>query len=84
MSLLEFSKGHNSVKKVGRETVLVLSTLSINALYLYQIFMKISQRGIIPSKCLRRVMLYNFVKIYQRVSGLLSGHSFRTKNFIGA
>ena len=38
---LKFAKGHNSVKKnLGRVMVLILSTLSDNALYLYQVLSK--------------------------------------------
>ena len=36
MSKLKFSKGHNSIKKVGGDMVLDLCTLSDNALYLYK------------------------------------------------
>ena len=38
--ILKFAKGHNSVKYVGGIMVLVLSTLSDNALYLYQVLPK--------------------------------------------
>ena len=41
--ILKFSKGNKSVNSVGGIMVLVLSTLSDNALYLYQVL----------SKCLR-------------------------------
>ena len=33
----EFSKGHNSVKKVGRSMVLALCISSTHALYLYKV-----------------------------------------------
>ena len=33
----KISKGHNSVKNVGGESVLVLCTSSDNGLYLYQV-----------------------------------------------
>ena len=35
--ILNFGRGHNSVKRVGEVMVLVLSTSSNNALYLYQV-----------------------------------------------
>ena len=38
--ILKFAKEHNSVKIVGGVMVLVLSTLSDNALYLYQVLPK--------------------------------------------
>ena len=38
--ILKFAKGHNSVKNVGGVMVLVLSTMSDNALYLYQVLPK--------------------------------------------
>ena len=38
--ILQFTKGHNSIKSVGGVRVLVLSTLSDNALYLSQILYK--------------------------------------------
>ena len=41
---MKFTKGHNSVKSVGGVKVLVLCTLSDNALYLYQVFSTVSQR----------------------------------------
>ena len=44
MSLLNASKGHNSIKNVGRVTVLALCILSDYALYLTKFFVKISQR----------------------------------------
>ena len=37
ISIIKFSKGHNSVKNVGGVTVLVLCTSSDDAVYLYQI-----------------------------------------------
>ena len=37
---LKFAKGHNSVKNLGEVMVLVLSTLSDNVLYLYQVLSK--------------------------------------------
>ena len=37
---LKFAKGHNSVKNVCGVMVFVLSTLSDNALYLYQVLSK--------------------------------------------
>ena len=37
---MKFTKGHNSVKIIGGVMVLVLSTLSDNALYLYQFLKK--------------------------------------------
>ena len=37
---MKFTKGHNSVKSVGEVKVLVLCTLSDNALYLYQVLPK--------------------------------------------
>ena len=37
ISKLKFSKGHNSLKNVGRIIVLNLCTLSGDALYLYQV-----------------------------------------------
>ena len=37
---LKFTKGHNSVKDVGGVPELVLSTLSYNAIYLYQVLSK--------------------------------------------
>ena len=36
----KFAKGHNSVKTVGGVMVLILSALSVNALYLYQVLSK--------------------------------------------
>ena len=36
----KFAKGHNSVKNFGGAIVLVLSALSVNALYLYQVLPK--------------------------------------------
>ena len=38
--ILKFSKGHNSVNSVGGVMVLVLSTLSDNVSYLYQVLSK--------------------------------------------
>ena len=38
ISLLKFSKGHNSVKNVGGVMVLVLCKSSDGALYLYQVW----------------------------------------------
>ena len=35
--MVKFSKGHNSVKNVGEVNVLILCTVSDNALYLYKI-----------------------------------------------
>ena len=40
MCILKFAKGHNSRKYVGGVMVLVLSTLSDHALYLYQVLSK--------------------------------------------
>ena len=37
ISQLKFSKGHNSVKIVGKVTTLVLCALPDGALYLYQV-----------------------------------------------
>ena len=37
ISIVKFSKGNNSVKNVGRVMVLILCTLSDDALYLYTI-----------------------------------------------
>ena len=37
---LKFAKGHNSVQNLDGVMVLVLSTLSDNALYLYQVLSK--------------------------------------------
>ena len=37
-------KGHNSIKNVSGVTVLVLSTLSDDSLYLYKVSLKYSQR----------------------------------------
>ena len=37
---LKFSKGHNSVNSVDGVMILVLSTLSDNVLYLYQVLSK--------------------------------------------
>ena len=36
ISILKFAKGHNPVENVDGVMVLVLSALSVNALYLYQ------------------------------------------------
>ena len=36
----KLTKGHNSVQKGGRVTVLVLCTLSDDVLYLYQVWLK--------------------------------------------
>ena len=38
--ILKFENGHNSVKSVGGVMILVLSTLSDNALYLYHVWQK--------------------------------------------
>ena len=38
--ILKFAKGHNSVKNVDGAMVLVLSTLSDNAIYFYQVLRK--------------------------------------------
>ena len=38
--ILKFAKEHNSVKSVDEVMVLVQYTLSDNALYLYQVFLK--------------------------------------------
>ena len=38
--ILKFTKGHNSVKSVGVVRILVLCTLSDNALSLYQVLPK--------------------------------------------
>ena len=40
----QFTKGHNSVKTVNGVMVLVLSTLSDNGIYLYEVLSKLSQR----------------------------------------
>ena len=37
---MKFTKGHNSLKSVGGVKVIVLSTSSDNALYLYQVLPK--------------------------------------------
>ena len=37
ISMVKFSKGHNSIKNVDRVTVIVLYTLSNNVLYLCQV-----------------------------------------------
>ena len=38
--ILKFSKGHNSVNSVGGVILIVLSILSDNVLYLYQVLSK--------------------------------------------
>lgn len=47
ISKLRFTKGHNSVKYEGGVTVLVLCTSADDSLYLYQVFLKISPKGLI-------------------------------------
>ena len=69
ISIMNYLKGHNFLKNVGRVTDLGLCTSSNYALYLYEKF--------------KRFTFY-FMTISQRDSELLNGHKFHGEFFKGA